>query len=270
MNAANHFELTFLGSGSAFYIGSHAGENWQSNVLIRSPAGRRLLIDCGSDIRFSLREQGLTAGDIDDVFISHLHADHVGGLEWLAFSTRFSAAGRKPRILANQAILKDLWSHSLRGGLGSLEGELATLRTYFDIQSIPDNKGFDWEGIHFRPVQVVHNVDGFRICPTFGLLFSIGATSIFFTADTQFAPNQISRYYQCADLILHDCETSSFRSGVHAHYEQLIELPADVKRKTWLYHYQPGTRPDATADGFAGWIEKGQRFVFSAQSEAAA
>jgi ribonuclease BN (tRNA processing enzyme) len=166
--------------------------------------------------------------------------------------------------------LKDLWSHSLSGGLGSLEGELATIRSYFDIQPVPHNKGFEWEGIYFRPVQVVHNVDGYKICPTFGLLFDLGATRIFFTADTQFAPNQISKFYQSADLIFHDCETAPFCSGVHAHYEQLIGLPADVKKKMWLYHYQSGSKKDALADGFAGWIAKGQRFVFPAQTAAAA
>lgn len=270
MKTGQHFQLTFLGSGSAFYIGARPGENWQSNVLIQAPSGRRLLIDCGTDIRFSLREQGLGAGDIDDVFISHLHGDHVGGLEWLAFSTRFSASQRKPRLWANQMIMKDLWSHSLRGGLGSLEGELATMSTYFEVRAIPNNKGFEWEGVHFRPVQVVHNVDGYKICPAFGLLFDLGETRIFFTADTQFAPSQISRYYQHADLVFHDCETSPFKSGVHAHYEQLKDLSAEVKRKMWLYHYQAGAKNDALLDGFAGWIEKGQRFSFAAASAAAA
>jgi ribonuclease BN (tRNA processing enzyme) len=122
MKTINEFKITFLGSGSAFYIGSQPGENWQSNVLIEAPSGRRLLLDCGTDIRFSLLEQGLGAKDIDDVFISHLHGDHVGGLEWLAFSTKFSASKRKPGIWANQMVMKDLRSHSLRGGLGSLEG----------------------------------------------------------------------------------------------------------------------------------------------------
>lgn len=262
MNTAEGFAITFLGSGSAFYIGAEPGENWQSNVLIQAPSGRRLLIDCGSDIRFSLHEQGLAATDIDDVFISHVHADHVGGMEWLAFSTRFSASRRKPRLLADRTVLRELWAHSLQGGLGSLEGELAKLQSYFDVQAIPANRGFTWEGVYFRPVQMVHIVDGYRICPTFGLFFVLGSTRVFFTADTQFAPHQIGRFYQDADIIFQDCETALFRSGVHAHYEQLMTLPADVKSKMWLYHYQPGQKKEALLDGFAGWVGKGQCFSF--------
>jgi ribonuclease BN (tRNA processing enzyme) len=262
MGASSAYQLTFLGSGSAFYLGDHVGENWQSNVLIQSPSGRRLLIDCGTDIRFSLKEQGLSVTDIDDVFISHLHADHIGGLEWLAFGCKFSAQGKKPHLWANQQIVKELWWQSLRGGLGSLEGEEASMHSYFNVHAIRENGVFDWEGIRFRLVQVVHIMDGYKISPSYGLLFELGGTRVFFTADTQFAPSQINQFYRGADLILHDCETAAHKSGVHAHYEQLRGLPADIKRKMWLYHFQPGKKADARSDGFAGWIEKGRSFVF--------
>lgn len=260
------FQLTFLGSGSAFYIGDRLGENWQSNVLIEAPSGRRLLLDCGSDIRFSLMERGLRATDIDDVFISHLHADHVGGLEWLAFETKFSSRGRKPNLLASKSIIGNLWTHSLSGGLGALEGEDASIRSYFDIHSIAHNKGFEWEGAQFRLVQVVHVMDGFDLSPSFGLIFTLGSTRVFFTSDTQFTPSKIHRYYEEADLILHDCETAVSKSGVHARYEQLIGLPDEIRKKMWLYHYQPGKKRDACADGFAGWVEKGKQFAFPLQT----
>ena len=45
-----------------------------------------LLIDCGSDARHSLAAAGYSFNEIDNIFISHLHADHIGGLEWLGFS----------------------------------------------------------------------------------------------------------------------------------------------------------------------------------------
>jgi ribonuclease BN (tRNA processing enzyme) len=269
MKTKDHFDITFLGSGSAFYVGSRLGENWQSNVLITSPSGRRLLIDCGTDIRFSLKEQGLTAADVDDVFISHLHADHIGGLEWLAFSTRFSPLKRKPHLWAHQSIVRDLWSHSLKGGLGSLEGEDANLHSYFDVHPIRENKGFTWEGVYFQLVQVVHIMDGHKISPSYGLLFTLGETRIFFTADTQYAPSQISQFYRSADLILHDCETSPYQSGVHAHFEQLRSLPDEIKRKMWLYHYQPGEKRNSNEEGFAGWVEKGKTFTFPAAKVAA-
>jgi hypothetical protein len=43
----------------------------------------------------------------------------------------------------------------------------------------------------------------------------------------------------------------------------LSALSAEIKRKMWLYHYQPGPLPDAEKDGFRGFVKRGQTFDFS-------
>lgn len=260
------YDLTFLGAGSAFTVGDN---NYQSNVLITNrQTGRRLLVDCGSDARFAIHELGLKPTDINDVFISHLHADHIGGLEWLAFSTKFNPAAKKPRLLISRQFITELWASSLAGGLESLEGETATLETYFDIEKDPTDgqlgiskKGrFKWEGLEMQMVQVVHIVNDFSISPSYGLMFQANGVKVFFTSDTQFGPNQLAKFYDMADIIFHDCETAPFRSKVHAHYDDLKTLPENIKKKMWLYHYQPGKTQDALADGFRGFVVKGQKF----------
>lgn len=253
-------KLTFLGTGSAFTVGDG---NYQSNMLLEARSGRRLLIDCGSDIRFSLHEQGLKLADITDLYISHLHADHIGGLEGLAFSTFFAPGLARPRLFTSVSLVDDLWSRSLSGGLGSIEGHITNLDTYFDVQAIGRNGGFTWEGVYFQLVQVIHYMDGFNVVPSFGLMFQVNETKIFLTTDTQHAPNQIGRFYDMADIIFQDCETAQYKSGVHAHYSELVTMPPQVKAKMWLYHYQPGARPDGVADGFAGFVQKGQVFEFN-------
>ena len=55
-------KLVFLGSGSAFTVGH---DNYQSNMLMVSKSGKCLLLDCGTDIRFSLNEQGYKHSVID-------------------------------------------------------------------------------------------------------------------------------------------------------------------------------------------------------------
>jgi ribonuclease BN (tRNA processing enzyme) len=81
-------ELVALGTGSAFTL-----KNFQSNYLLKGE--KNLLIDCGGDIRFSLKEQNMSYKDIDAVYISHLHADHQGGLEYLAFCSYFDPSKKK-------------------------------------------------------------------------------------------------------------------------------------------------------------------------------
>ena len=251
-------KLIFVGSGSAFTL-----ENYQSNMLIEADNGARLLIDCGMDIRFGLKELGLNYKNIDSVYISHLHSDHVGGMEWLGFTRKFDSRCTKPKLYISRYIKNELWSNVLSGGMLSLQGEVADLDTYFEVHSIPRNQGFVWQGVDFQLVQAIHIMSGFHLVPSFGLLFSIKGIKTFLTTDTQFSPTQINDFYDMADLILHDCETTQYKSKVHAHYQELRTLPDKVKKKMWLYHYQDGKLPDAPSDGFLGFVKKGQVFDYN-------
>ena len=86
-------ELYALGSGNAF-----TKKNWQSNFLIRQN-NKWLMIDCGSFAPLALDEEmGLNEADIDAVYVSHIHADHVGGLEALAFCTYFNPNAPRPKM----------------------------------------------------------------------------------------------------------------------------------------------------------------------------
>jgi ribonuclease BN (tRNA processing enzyme) len=146
--------------------------------------------------------------------------------------------------------------------MGSLQCEVADLDTYFKAHRIKPNGSFQWCGVKFSLVQTIHVYDGFAVRPSFGLFFSIGDRRMLWTSDTQHAPEQLTDFYDQADLIFHDCETAQHASRVHAHYDQLCRLPETTKAKMWLYHYQDGPLPDAVGDGFRGFVEKGQVFDF--------
>jgi len=266
-------KLRFLGTGSAFA----PLELGQTNALLTDNAGRNLLIDCGSDCRHMLANHGLGAKDIDAVYISHLHADHVGGLEWLAFNTYFNPNVGKPALYANHRLMHQMWEKSLRGGLESVQNKVCNLTDYFDCRSVVSNTSFFWGHAKFSPVQTVHVMNGLEIVHSYGLMVDLapdfnanernslkGPTRIFYTADTQFAPKQLLDFYSVADLVFHDCETTPFRSNVHAHIDDLATLPDDVKKKMFLMHYSP--IPDEDMDqlanklGFAGFLRPGEDF----------
>ncbi len=253
-------KLTFIGTGSAFTM-----SNFQSNMLLED-SGKRLLIDCGGDIRHALAKAGLGAEAIDALYVSHLHADHIGGIEWLAFSRLFGKEP-KPDLYINERLATTLWENSLRGGMASHQGVILTLDHFFDsVHRIPQNGAFRWGHAECQLVQTVHYMDGYEIVPSYGLIMRVdsnpAAGEVFLTTDTQFAPNQIMDFYRRASTIFQDCETSDHRSGVHAHYTELVTLPEEIRAKMWLYHYQDGALPDARKDGFAGFVERGQAFEF--------
>lgn len=250
-------KLIFLGSGSAFTVGKN---NYHSNMLLEIE-GKKLLIDCGSDCRFALDEQGLSYKDIESIYISHLHGDHVGGLEWLAFTTKFDKMCKKPEIYIEESIAKDLWDHVLAGALNSV-GTKANLATYFKVHLIKKKLAFTWQGIsiHLTPTDHCSYFD--KVMPTWGLFFTMNGKKIWISADTKLSPELHQKYYDQADIIFHDCEVCNICTGVHARYEQLLMLPPEVKSKMWLYHYCVDKLPDAVKDGFAGFVMKGQVFEF--------
>ena len=164
--------LTVAGCGG-FFAGK---DQYQSNFVITSEKEgkkpKHLLFDCGTDAKFSLGELGLFPKDIDAVYVSHQHGDHMGGLEWLGFSTYFS--GRKmpkPKLVCEQSLMVDLWEQSLKGSMSTLQGKVATLSEFFECHSVSKGGWFLWENIFFEMVQTIHVLSGFSIKHSYGLRF---------------------------------------------------------------------------------------------------
>jgi ribonuclease BN (tRNA processing enzyme) len=266
-------KLTFIGVGSAF-AGDELG---QSNMVIESSSGKKLMVDCGSRAQDMLEDAygitNATLGEVDGVYISHLHADHIGGLEWLGLCTLFNPTIGRPKLYCIGALMRELWDKSLRGGMETLQVGEATLTTFFDCHALEINNHFVWEDIRMSPVQVVHVVSGFSIRHCYGLMIEREETvgqddhqRMFLSGDTQYAPEQLFDFYGVADVIFNDCETTPFRSRVHAHYTDLVGLEDEHKNKMWLYHYNSAITEEQAAkadeDGFAGFVKKGQSFEF--------
>ncbi len=253
-------KLTFLGSGTAF-----ATDNYHSNLLLEGE--KTFLLDCGSDIRFSLRDARKSYKDIDAVYVSHLHFDHIGGLEWLGFLRRFgdcshSMKSVKPILYGEKALLQDLWEHVLLGGMKCIENTEVSLDTYFDVQPVIYPGSFEFDKIQYQLVKTEHMIDNKTVLGSYGLFFEIKGKKVFFTTDAKFTYDQFLPYYEASDLIFHDCETRPCKSGVHTTYEELNTLPLRFKSKMWLYGYELGHMPNATSSGFLGFIQRGQVFIF--------
>jgi len=264
--------LQFLGSGTMF----SGPENYCSNMLL-TVGGKKLLIDCGFDIKFSLRDAGLNIDSFEGIYVSHLHGDHCGGLELIAFSDFFRANPIRHKLFLNPNIVEDLWEKHLIS-LHCLTNRKAKFTDYFDY-SVVTNK-FQFGGLSFECIPVIHivnNEHGHLFSN--GLLFKDNNTKVFISTDVTFTKIPITKPYknpddpiwdydayiemlETFDVIFHDCETVNC-SDVHPHYNQLKQLPNSLKSKMWLYHTQSSCQPNAQDDGFLGIVKKGQRFTFS-------
>lgn len=257
-------KIKFFGCGSAFTL-----KNFQTNIGIEENE-KLLLIDAGGDIRFSLKEANLNYKNIDALYISHLHADHSGGVEYLGFCTFFDPSSKKIKLYGNGEMLRRGWEDTWKGGMESIQGEMVNLSSYFDLNPVKQNSSFKWQDINFQLVQSVHIMNGYSIVPCFGLMITAQSKKIYFTSDCQFCPSQIIDFYKQADLIIQDCETAPFKSGVHAHFNELCTLPIEIKNKMLLTHYQDNVldklrenkiseewENKASDNGFVGFAYKG-------------
>ncbi|MGQ0580091.1 MAG: MBL fold metallo-hydrolase, partial [Betaproteobacteria bacterium] len=205
-------------------------------------------------------KQGLSHLDITDIYISHLHADHIGGLEYVGFQTKFDPRCERPRLFAEESLAAPLWNRSLRGGMGVISGTETELETFFDVRVVTANRPFEWEGARLEPIPAVHVSSPHASVYSYGLLIERDGHRTFLTTDTQFTPGRLAACYASADLIFHDCEVGPVRTGVHPNYDDLVQLPPAVRAKTWLYGHPQGPLPDAALHGFRGFVRAGQSF----------
>ena len=233
-----------LGVGDAFTARHYttclalgAGDEW-------------LLIDCPHPVRKMLREASHAAGwplDLDriaGVALSHLHADHVSGLEDLVFYLRFKLARRTP-LLAHPDVTAKLWSGTLGGSMAETretpDGPLVVQRfdDYFELIPLCTERP-----VTFGPFQVECRITR-HLIPTTAFRITAHGRVLGFSADTSFDPDLID-WLSSADLIVHEV-THLPASTVHTPYTRLAALPESLRARLRLTHYPDEFDPDASA-----------------------
>ena len=259
--------IFFVGTGSAF-----SKINYQTNFLIIK-GEEHILVDCGSLCPFALETNYNTRiSEINSILPTHPHADHIGGLEELAL-IGYYVKRSKPTMIITDEFKKKLWNESLRGGIQFSENGKMVFDDYF-IQAKPNliqSKPFQMFEIDlgtvniklFRTRHVTTLQNSLRNSQiSYGLIVD---DRILFSGDTQFNPEQLN--YLLAnykiETIFHDCDFTGFSGGVHATYKQLITLPAEIKKITYLCHYNSSAeKVSPPEDGFAGFTKPGVYYIF--------
>ena len=147
------FELTILGSSAAL----PTSERFPTAHLLHA-GGRFFLIDCGEGTQIRLRQFGFNISRIHQIFISHLHGDHVFGLYGLL--STLGMMGRKvPLFLYGPEILKEYLS-CYRGFFGPLPFEL-------ELKTPSGNNDLVYESdmLTVRAIALKHRT------PAFGYIF---------------------------------------------------------------------------------------------------
>lgn len=250
-------QITFLGTGGAF---TDFRENYHNNAAVHIGEEQVALIDCGGTAVQSLKEIGIRAWSVPYVIVTHLHGDHVGGIEqlaWERFYTGKNGPGfQKTHLIATSEIQGDLRDvltpcvdeYTQSDGVSRSGGFDALFNLKYVISDVTVGD------VQFILHRVPHVVDSGVDKPCYGVLIRERDTSsggFFFTSDTTFRP-QIGEMYPDVGVIFHDCTFSPKYTGtVHTHYEDLLTLPDDVRNRIVLMHHtKVPEHIDIRKDGF--------------------
>ncbi|MEI6043788.1 MAG: MBL fold metallo-hydrolase [Chloroflexota bacterium] len=222
-------QIEVIGVGDAF------SEQYNSSSFVIKAGEFRLMVDCCERLRKALREARERGGNeilgqIDSILLTHLHGDHVGGLEAYAFY-KFFVDRRKPHLYAATPVLSELWEGRLKAPMRQLYNadfsqlNLMTLEDYFEIHPLEPDRQEQVGPLQVEIFPTRHHI------PTFAARFSYAGRKLAYSADTTFDPALLD-FLAPADLIIHEVGP-----GVHTPYEKLISLPPALTQKMRLIHY---------------------------------
>jgi ribonuclease BN (tRNA processing enzyme) len=232
-------EVVVLGAGDSF------SELHRPASLLLICDGFHLAIDCPDMYRSVLRAAAaraarpLPVADIDHVLITHVHGDHMNGLEGVAFYKHF-AEGKRLNLLTSPEVHSTLWPHRLQASMSTLwtgsEFRAMTFDDYF--RHLP----LDWSApVTVGPFRIQARRTRHHV-PTSALFIEAGGRTLGYSADTAFDPGLID-FLSPADLIIHETNLGP----AHTPYPSLASLPADLRARMRLIHYPDGFPLDSSA-----------------------
>ena len=217
--------------------------------------GKGILVDPSPEALIHLDRLGVAPVDVPYVFLTHVHADHDGGLLEKLLS------GRRTTVIASDVVYRSLL-------------EKMRLITGHDVESrglvrhVPANPGqptvIDLIGESVR----IDTRWNFHPIPTNGFKLRVGDRTFGYSGDTQYDPGRLAALYQeerlstdqyealmhffwtvdgtpTVDLLFHEAGIPP----IHTELAHLQTLPPAVKARTRLVHI--ADREVSPADGLA-------------------
>jgi ribonuclease Z len=264
-------KVTLLGTGSP----QPRMDRFGPSILVEA-GQKKLLFDCGRGATQRIEQIEIPFTEIDALFLTHLHSDHVVGIPdlWLTGWAR----GRKvPLRVWGPAGTKAMMSHLEEAfqfdiQIRQEDDKLPAQGVAVVAKDIDQSVVYDDAGIKITAFAVDHG----RVKPAFGYRIDFAGHSVVLSGDTRYSENLI-HFSQGTDLLIHEViAPDAFRAknpslspqrfqaivGHHTTAEQAGTVFARVKPKLAVYsHIVPGDATDLaplTRKTYSGQLEIGE------------
>ncbi len=219
--------VTFAGSGDAF----GSGGRFQACIHLRGPGGAPpVLLDCGATSLPALRRCGLDPAEVAGVFVSHLHADHVGGIPFFILNAQFARRTSPLKIIGPPGTgrrLAELMEAMFPGSAA------VSRRFTVDVEELRPGASAEVAGVAATAFEADHpSGPG----PSLALRLTLAGRVIGYTGDTAWT-DALTEVAAGADLLIAEAYYRSKPIPYHLRHDDLVEHRGELaSRRIVLTH----------------------------------
>ena len=221
VNAQSPIKVTLLGTGAPV----PSMERFGPSILVEA-GGMKLLFDCGRGAGQRLWQMKTPLGQINYLFLTHLHSDHVVGIPDLWLTGWIPAAyGRRtqPFEVYGPDGTKDMMDNLVKAfswDINTRRKENNKADSGALVISKDIKEGFTWEknGVKVTPFTVRHSE---FIDSALGYRIDYAGHSVILSGDTRYSENLI-RYANGAEVIIHEVALANEQSKTSALINQIL------------------------------------------------
>ena len=211
--------VRFVGSGDSF----GSGGRFQTCILVDGPHSR-FAVDFGASSLIALRQQGIDHNTIDAVLLTHLHADHCGGVPFLLMDAMLSARRDRPLTIAGprdvRARMEQL-AEALFPGMHVMTPKFPL--EYIELTVARPNRVLD---LVVTPQAAQHTAETNPLA----LRVQVGDRVIAYTGDGEWTED-LGKIGHDADLLIAECYYYEKPIRWHLNYPALVEHKKHFRAK---------------------------------------
>jgi ribonuclease BN (tRNA processing enzyme) len=234
-NNQSNLELTFLGTGSAFSID---GRYWGS-ILVND----NILLDCSPIVVPHLKKLAKKLSDLEFIFITHFHGDHILGLPFLLLDFAYLTKLEKTLTIIGPRGLEDkvtkITDHVFPGVMEKLQSTHSLVMEYLEILA-PGS--YSASQVVFETAVMSHGSSN-----AYGYKLTVGDKKIVYTGDTDICPG-ISSLASDADILIIELSNPDKDVPGHMSLNKLEKLRQDLPKGIKIILNHVGEIPEKVLD----------------------